>query len=59
MINKALHEAADALRRHEQSEKKLKEWYQISHGQRSRWLAKATVVLEAYRAAQAAKDKAA
>jgi hypothetical protein len=55
MINKALHEAADALRRHEQAGKKLNEWHKISHLQRARWVAKATVVLEAYRAA---KDKA-
>jgi hypothetical protein len=57
MSNEALREAADALRRHEQKGRKLNAWYRISHGQRSRWLAKATIVLEAYREAQAAKDK--
>ncbi len=56
--------AADALRRHEQSGKRLNDWDRISSAQKKKWLAKVMVVLDALgfltpEEAQAAKDKAA
>ena len=49
MNTKAIHQAADALRRHEQgSKKKLNDWHLISSSQRKKWLVKAMIVVEAY-----------
>jgi len=50
VTNVALHEAADALRRHEQKGKRLNPWHHISHAQRKRWVEKAEIVLSVYNA---------
>jgi hypothetical protein len=57
-------DAADSLRRYEQSGKRLKDWDNISSAQKKKWLAKVLVVMGALgiltpEEAQAEKDKAA
>jgi hypothetical protein len=59
MSDNPLHKAADVLRRHSQAGRKLNDWEVLTPAQRNKWLKKVAIVLEAYRQAQAAKDKAA